>query len=64
MTDPTIIRANALRAHRLGIFGRLNGLPVIPPPLEELPAIDRELWELVYDLDQRTRYLDDRRARP
>jgi hypothetical protein len=53
----TLIRSNAIRAQRLRMFGRIHGLPVIPPPLEELPAIDRELWEMVYDLDQSTEYL-------
>ena len=60
----TLIRANAIRAQRLRFYARLTGLPCIPPPMEELEPIEVELWSMLYDLDEKTRYLDDVRRRP
>ena len=56
----TIIRANAIRAQRLRMYSRLTGKPIIPPTLDELEPIERELWVLVFDLDANTKWLEQR----
>jgi hypothetical protein len=42
------------------MYERIHGIPIIPPLLDDLPAEDRELWAMMYDLDQNTKYLENR----
>ncbi len=56
----SIIRDNAIRAHRLRIFARLPGAPMpgdrregASVALEDLDPITRDCWEMLFDFERK-----------
>jgi hypothetical protein len=45
------------------MFARLEGAP-IPGPLEDLTAVDQQIWEEAWRAHEATKWLDEVRQRP
>lgn|GEM_PF-2011494 len=63
LTTRHLIETNATRLHRIRMFARLEGAP-IPGPLEDLTAVDQQIWEEAWRAHEATKWLDEVRQRP
>ena len=52
----TTITNNAIRIYRLKAWLRLPCGSAFAPSFDDLPTIDKELWTLLYRLDDATRF--------